>query len=122
MVGDQPAEAKGRKDYPFAADVGCSRWINKQLDSINYPEQNLYWINAIRADHTRTGPRFIDKLKPRAIIALGTVAQAWCEGNKLDYELVHHPSYWSRFKSKQRYPLLDILHQLDVNVTSESEL
>lgn len=103
IVAEQAADLD--KNYPLAGGGGCSLWLNRQLTIF---EHDFYWINAKNSSGWEDAS-FLSSLKPGRIIALGNVAKQWCENNNLKYEHTYHPQYWKRFRSKERYPLLDML-------------
>ena len=98
---------------PFVSfmENGCSKWLADQLEEAGISERSLYWINATDLRGNRTTPSFIDALKPRATVALGRDAEKWCIDASVTHYAVPHPQYWKRFKSAERYPLIDILRK-----------
>lgn len=87
--------------WPFASfsQEGCSQWLTKQLLMANIEEADLLWVNADQDLDQIPG------LEDRRVFALGEVAhRAWHKSI-----LVPHPQTWKRFKSKERYPLLEML-------------
>lgn len=110
LVGEAPASISSREKYfPFCSLSGCSGWLNNLLDEENIPEGNLFWINAQHIDGTPNNKKIFDYLLGKKIICLGKKAEKWVEPTGLKYETVPHPQYWKRFKSKERYPLMDLL-------------
>ena len=112
LVGER-ANYKGPHFFlvPFASmtRAGCSAWLTEQLIMHGVMERQLYWINAQRIDGTWTDHQFIQSLKPSKIIALGGIAERWCLANHIEHQSVTHPQFHRRFKSKEPYPLMDLL-------------
>lgn len=110
IVGESFADHKDTDplyQWPFASfsRIGCSRWLTEQLQQTPLTEDLIFWVNADQDLVQLLNPRF------KRIIKLGD--------GKLPHELssvvgrvietVPHPQYWRRFKSSDRYPLLDLL-------------
>lgn len=119
LVGEAPGIDGGpRWHLPFVSlsRGGCSAWLADKLNvkwSSPRPavhERELYWVNAYRdAEHRdETNPEFVERLRPRGVVALGDVAARWCDRYHLDFVAVPHPQYWKRFhqKAKRPYPLV----------------
>lgn len=111
LIGEQssrPTEAP--EQLPFCSDRGCSGWLNKQLEQSQVDESRLFWVNALNNDGSPIQlKQLLEGLKPSKVIALGNVAEKLCRDEEVDYIKAYHPQYWKRFKSKHRYPLLDLL-------------
>lgn len=112
LVGESFAERKDQDpwyQWPFASfsGEGCSRWLTEQLDEAGLPEENLLWVNA---DQDLS---FIRELewKP-TVIALGDKAGLELSKVQVGAQVVKHPQYWKRFRTKEPYPLLKILGDL----------
>jgi hypothetical protein len=117
LVGEQASNpASAPEQQPFCSDQGCSGWLNQRLAAEKIPEEKLFWVNALNNDGSMVDlQRLVEQLKPSAVIALGTVAKRTCERQCVAKIAVYHPQYWKRFRSKERYPLLDILQFLLLN-------
>ena len=111
IIGEQASDPKNAPEQrPFCCTKGCSGWLNKLLDIEDIQEEKLFWVNALNNDGSEVYlVKLIKNLLPRRVIALGNVAQSICEKQVICFEKCYHPQYWKRFKSKQRYPLLDML-------------
>jgi hypothetical protein len=123
LIGEQasnPSEAP--EQQPFCTNKGCSGWLNKQLDSEQIPEERLFWINALNNDSSLVDlKQLVTQLKPIVVIALGEVAKQTCKQQGIEHEAFYHPQYWKRFRSKERYALLDKLSELTVKNVQSSE-
>lgn len=93
---------------PFCdtSNQGCSKWLAEQLETALVPEHKLYWVNAYDKTQQVTDHRFIDRLQPLKIIAMGKVAAQWARASGHQFVHVEHPQHWKRFHSKEPYPLL----------------
>lgn len=111
LVGDQCNVKTDEPNLPFIGSVGCSPWLADILEWYDVRETQLYWVNAYRPDGTKEDLSFINRLLPRRIIALGQRASTMLLAKNIDHEYVHHPSYWRRFHSRKRYPLIDLLRK-----------
>lgn len=114
LVGEAPARPRGPAvtDAPFVARGGCSEWLAEQLNLANVSEGRLYWVNARDRRGRPTDATFLDALRPRRVVALGKVAEAWCLSNRdrvPTFTAVAHPQYHKRFKHAQPYALLEVL-------------
>lgn len=110
LIGESPSkESPFEHYYPFLDQIGCSGWLNRLLDVENISEQDLFWINAYHLDGSPNDLEILKYLKDKKIICLGKKAEKWLTPSGLKYESVPHPQYWKRFKSKERYPLMDLL-------------
>lgn len=114
LVGERPGVARSgqlKHRLPFVSfdGNGCAGWLAEQLENAGVSEADLYWINAYDALSFPTNSSFVDALQPTQIIALGKEASRWCKASHLPHRCVPHPQYWKRFRSKERYPLLDVL-------------
>ena len=97
---------------PFNSTKHCSGWLNKKLDEENIDEHHLFWVNSRMGGGNEIDLQdLIDKLKPSLIVTLGGVASNHCKKLGLAHTKVYHPQYWKRFRSKERYPLFDILKE-----------
>jgi hypothetical protein len=114
IVGEQDSDPTASVEQrPFCTTKGCTGWLNKQLEAEGIPEEKLYWINALNNDYSTVDlPRLVDALKPRAILALGGIAQKVCKDYEVEFKPFYHPQYWKRFKSKQPYALIETLKEL----------
>jgi hypothetical protein len=112
IVGDRPAKGisltEGR--LPFCSNTQSSGWLNAQLVT---PEEDLRWINSADINGNATPFDQLYALLPaKVVIALGYNASAWLSIVNVEHLKTYHPQYWKRFRSKERYPLLDILDEL----------
>lgn len=115
IVGDRPGpSAPGDKDYhhtPFYSTKHCSGWLNSLLLLEGITDDRLLWINSTLYTGEKFDSALLDGWDIRAFVLLGGAAEKWARGRGLHPLLkVDHPQYWKRFKSSQRYPLLDVLH------------
>jgi hypothetical protein len=114
VVGDRPGPSApkdpGYHHTPFYSIKHCSGWLNRLLDAHEIPEEKLLWINSTLADGTPFDARKVED-NIRIIVALGGNAEKWVKANFDDrvFAKVHHPQYWKRFRSKEPYPLIEIL-------------
>jgi hypothetical protein len=116
IVGERPGNEAPctKKDYAFLSSKGSSAWLCKQLEHAGFPEKHIYWINAYDRNDVRTDPSFVDILKPWSIYALGAYASKWCsESAFMNHHGFNHPQYWKRFRSSERYPLIETIEQND---------
>lgn len=117
LVGDRPGPgAPKNASYhhtPFYSTKNSSSWINCLLLKEGIPEEQLMWINAYDKDGVPNAPTVLFNLSPAAVIALGGNAAKWLTGvcglQPGQFTETYHPQYWKRFRSKDRYPLLDLL-------------
>lgn len=114
IVGDRPNTQKTgalKHRLPFISfyNTGCSMWLAKQLDEAEVPEEKLYWINSYDCNGVRTSDEFIKELKPKAVIALGEKAGAWCKDAKVKYETIRHPATQMLHHAKEDYRLKSVL-------------
>lgn len=112
IIGEQsakpPLDPIGQD--PFCGMKGSSKWLNKQLEKNNIKEEKLFWINALNLDGSKADVlKIFILLNPRNVITLGNIADNLCNENNIFHNKIPHPAYWSRFKSKQKYPLFDYL-------------
>jgi hypothetical protein len=115
LVGERTAHPmENRYHAPFCAVTASSGWLNTQLAHSTISEDKLFWINALDNDGTPIDlAQLVLELAPKYIIALGNVARERLSFYKLKHDHVPHPQYWKRFKSKQTYPLINILESYD---------
>lgn len=111
IVGEQSSDpGSSLEPLPFCSVDGCSGWLNEMLDREKIQEDRLFWVNPFRQDGTKTDlKRLSEDLEPSYVIALGRVAKESCETAGIKFLQMHHPQYWKRFRSTERYPLLDLL-------------
>lgn len=102
-------ERSNNEHFPFISTRGCSPWVAEQLDLASISEKKLYWINAVKPDGAHTAFDFLTVLQPKKIIALGLIAETWCQAAGVNYTVVPHPQYWKRFHHADHYPLIDEL-------------
>lgn len=112
LVGEQVSEPTASANLPWIShsSSGCTAWLSRLLEEWGVLESNLYWVNALtpRGTATQAGP-WLELLKPKRVVALGTVAAAWCLDNNLAPEVVAHPQFWRRFNHSKPYPLKELL-------------
>lgn len=120
LVGDRPgpgAPTDHRYHHtPFYSTKHSSAWMNCLLLKEGIPEEQLLWLNAYDSAGSATSAENLYRLEGRAIVALGGNAAKWLKGtcglSAGQFIETYHPQYWKRFRAKERYPLLDILHRL----------
>lgn len=110
LVGEQVNLNRSGWQLPFIGSVSGA-WLTEQLELLNVQESELYWVNALRPDGREEDPSFIDRLRPTRVIALGRVAQRWCqEAARVQHHHVPHPQFWKRFMCSQPFvPLQEAL-------------
>ena len=115
IIGDRPSPGTpvDSKHPPFCGNKSSSKWLNEQLCQAGVPEEELRWLNAVKADGNRTQYCELYQLLPaKIVIALGVNASAWLSAAGVDHVRLPHPQYWKRFRSKEeRYPLLEVLER-----------
>lgn len=119
LIGEQASDPKNAPEQrPFCSSKGCSGWLNSLFETEGFPEERLFWLNALNNDGSKVNlAEYLSVLKPSHVIALGKVAERSCVDQGVTFEKCYHPQYWKRFQSKKRYPLLDLLHQCLREVT-----
>ena len=112
LVGESPGGVSPlQKTYPFCGLDGSSKWQNNLLDSEKIPESNLFWVNAYDGYGKPNDPLLVKNCLSATVIALGNKASEWCDENGVEHLKTYHPQYWKRFRSTERYPLLDLIKQ-----------
>lgn len=114
IVGDEPSKRGhlSAKNLVFISDHdgGCSAWMTDQLEKWKVPERDLYWINSRSWDGLRTSDKFLSRLQPSRVVALGKRAKLWCSEAGIENAVeVPHPQYWKRFRAHEFYPLREAL-------------
>jgi len=111
LLGDR---SNGEQDLPFVSQRGCSPWLTEQLEQAGVPETDLAWLNVRTPDGTFKDENAlaVGQVLDAELVALGSVARAWCEHHGLVHRSVPHPQYWKRFNHQRTYPLLDILMEV----------
>lgn len=116
LVGEQHSDpASEVAGVPFFSlnRAGCAAWLAERLDEAGAQEKDLYWINAIDPRGRHVAPAFVERLEPRAIVALGRVAETWCRVHGVGpYVAVPHPQVWKRFHHHEPYPLVSTLREV----------
>jgi hypothetical protein len=115
LVGEQVSHPKENKYHaPFCSTKGCSGWLNVLLENACIPEDKLFWVNALDNDGSKVDlANLYAQLQPTTVIAMGNVARDSLRSQGItEFEHVPHPQYWKRFKSKQPYPLIVVLHKI----------
>jgi hypothetical protein len=107
LVGDKFGLHKDQDtlyQWPFASfsNLGCSRWLTRQLHESKIPESDLLWVNA---DQDLT----LIPWGNRNVIALGKEAYGRLKQLGVKGDITVHPQSWKRFHAAERYPLIDIL-------------
>jgi len=113
LVGEQTSHPEQNKYHiPFCSIKGCSGWLNTKLEEAQIPEEQLFWVNALNNDGSQADLRRIyDDLEPRAVIALGRVAERQLLKFGIKHEQVPHPQSWKRFNHHKPYPLINLLKE-----------
>jgi hypothetical protein len=118
IVGDRPGPSApvdpGFHHTPFYSTKHCSGWLNALQVEAQIPEESLVWINSTDHRGLPLPVGILDALDPHSIVILGGHARRWFDQAEAwkgyDFvEEVPHPQYWKRFKSKERYPLWEVL-------------
>lgn len=114
ILGEQASDpSNAPEQQPFCSSKGCSGWLNNLLEEAKIPEDHLFWLNVNNNDGTKIDLHpYIHSLKPRAVIALGSVAATRCIDQQIEYEKFYHPQYWKRFHYNEPYVLIDRLREL----------
>lgn len=104
--------------WPFASFScsGCSRWLAAQLEAAGVDEDRLLWVNA---DQPLEDLKYwlVERSRDTKLIPLGGSAFARVSDfvhnidRGVQVKLMHHPQWWKRFKSNERYPLVDLLSE-----------
>jgi len=112
IVGDEVNKKVGKEGWPFVAPGGSSLWLANLLEEAGIKEHGLYWINA-KTNGQDTDPKFMDKLAPDRIVALGSKAIEWCDRHQIRTSVheLEHPQFHKRFKHDKPYPLINLLLQ-----------
>lgn len=110
IIGESPGPNANGFNIPFVG-TGCGLWLSRQLDLAHVDERNLYWINALDEFNKEVSNDFMVYLRPSQIITLGVEAKQWALKYSVIHPItnIHHPQYWLRFRSKEEYPLLQLL-------------
>jgi hypothetical protein len=125
LIGEQAARLNENtpEQQAFCDHRGCSGWINALLEKEGFPESKLFWLNALFNNGDRVHlSSFVKLMEPVKVIALGKVATQSCIDQQVEHISTYHPQYWKRFKSRQRYPLLDILKPILENIPDRGEV
>jgi hypothetical protein len=110
IVGEQ-YNVRARPQGPHIPFVGTGRngfWLAHQLELLGIPESELAWVNAVQPDGRRT--EFdLGAFNFDLAITLGATAKNWVYFQRTikNWLAFPHPAFWTRFKSKEQYPLLD---------------
>ena len=113
LVGEQASDP-ACADVPFVSPDcradNCAFWLTDALEQWGVRETELYWVNALDPARASLDPSFLERLKPRRVVALGKVAERWCRAvARVDHVAVDHPQYWKRFHPHEPYPLRLVL-------------
>lgn len=115
IVGDRPGPGAPQTPHyhhtPFYSIKHCSGWLNGLLEDNSIPEDELVWLNSHTYDGEPTPYDVINFMQPRVIIALGGNADRWLINGGFKHQTVYHPQYWKRFKSKEEYPLINMIRE-----------
>jgi hypothetical protein len=113
LVGDRPGPSAPQTDNyhhtPFYSTKYCSGWLNSALFLEGIDENNLVWVNSADWRGNPTRASILEHVVVDQIIALGGAAASWCKKVGAPFVSVYHPQFHKRFKSAERYALLDIL-------------
>lgn len=114
LVGDRPGPAAPTDPTyhhtPFYSTKHCSGWLNACLHLEGIAEDELLWINAYDREGNPADFSLLKNLRVEKIVALGGNAEKWLKQNGVsEYYKVSHPQFHKRFKSSERYELLDKL-------------
>lgn len=120
IIGEQVGKPDRDPDFPFFSDQGSSGWLNRQLDEANISEHWLFWMNALdRQGNKKDLSALVEMMQPSYVIALGKVAESLCNEHGIPHIAIPHPQFWRRFKSKERYPLLDYIIECNYEVVTD---
>ena len=115
IVGDRPGPTAPKTSSfhhtPFYSIKNCSGWLNQQLVAKGISESDLIWLNAADWEGTATSHGLLDKIQTAKIIALGANAAKWLSKANRQFIRVDHPQFHKRFKSKENYPLFNLLSE-----------
>lgn len=116
LIGEKPTKVKNPFDVcdllsvPFGSLSGCSGWLNNLLEDAGIQEEKLFWLNTYDGFGQKTDiQKFVTQIDPCEIITLGNVAHDAVETLGIPHIKQRHPQYWKRFKSSEKYPLIDLL-------------
>lgn len=117
LVGDRFANVTNADpwyQWPFGglSGAGCSRWLAQRLDDASIGEDRLLWANA-DMDLSAIADWW-DKEREGLgqVVALGDSAcQALTKADIVHFR-VEHPQAHKRFKTREPYPLIDLLKEL----------
>ena len=114
IVGEQDSDPSANKhQMPFCTNKGCTGWLNKQLDAANIPEEKLFWVNSLHNDGSEANiDHLVTFMKPSAVLVLGGIARRICRKQGIEFTPFYHPQYWKRFRSREKYALIDKLKGL----------
>ena len=111
MVGERPgtsARTPNDPHLPFVGWGGVVPWFAELFENWRLNELDFYWVNAFDRNDVETPGDFVRELRPRAVVALGQVARAWCDRHGVERRVVPHPQFWRRFHYREpstSYPL-----------------
>lgn len=110
IIGDSPGPNSHGYNTPFVG-TGSGLWLLRQMEAAEIDESNLYWINAYDGFGREMSNDFMVNLRPSRIITLGNEAKRWASTRSTFHPVTNlqHPQYWLRFRSKEEYPLLQLL-------------
>jgi thymidylate kinase len=92
LVGERLTSGMRAGYPPFVSlTIGMASRFTTLLEEGGIPESRLYWVNALGRGGKPIDPGFILTLKPRIIIALGSIATGWCRASSHTFESVFHP-------------------------------
>lgn len=128
IIGDRPGpSAPLEPDYhhtPFYSMKHCSGWLNRLLFNSGVDERDLIWLNAYDKDGEPHDHEIVERLLPPLddfiipIITLGSNAAKWLRSDGYEgFTEVKHPQYWKRFKSQERYELVDRINEFTNDCT-----
>lgn len=118
LLGDTPGPGRPTDPTyhhtPFYSTRNSSLWINRLLQERAVDEGALTWFNTTLANGSPLDPAVFTAQLTRSplVICLGGNAERWLKCNarwSAPYLKVHHPQAWKRFRSREPYPLLDLL-------------
>jgi hypothetical protein len=118
LVGDTTnAYTQELRGYPFVSfhGGGCSGWLAQTLEDAHVPESSLYWINSTTYHGAPTSTLFVERLRPKVVIALGGNARRWCDEHDVSarhtFDWVNHPQHHKRFHHRRTYDLVTVLRR-----------
>jgi len=98
-------QLKHRLPFVTFAGDGIGPWLCRQLEQDQISEKDLYWVNAYDAQGVATAHEVVELLKPRVIVAMGSLAERWCCDAGASFVGLLSPQEWRQSNRRKQYPL-----------------